>query len=406
MNNCILCGGNITPFLDLGDQALANALLNDKNQESIQYPLKLARCQECSHIQLTEKIPPEKLFSHYLWVTGTSKAAKDFSYKLFNEIKKLQPNFKNVLEIASNDGTFLTPFYEDGYKVLGIDPAKNICEIARKNGIDTVCDFFSSESALKIKLDNRSLYDVIIARNVIAHTPNPIDFLKGINTLLSSEGFAYIEFHDAHHILKTNQYDSIYHEHYSYFYLKTFQNAASKEKLYLSNVIPSPISGGALIAVLSKNVSLQNFHNVSLKLKEDEELGLSDFSKWKKFSEKSKDHAQLLNKVVLDSLKQGPVFGYGSSARSNTMLSFSNLSSKNIDFIVDNNSLKQNKYTPGTRIPIKSVNQLPKKNATLILLAWNFAKEIIVDLINKGYDNLNIIKPLPDTPKKFQIKDF
>ena len=210
MKKCILCENSLDLILDFGEQSLANGLLDQIEQPSPRFPLSLSRCSSCGHIQLRERIPPERLFSHYLWVTGTSKGAVDFSRELCRIILNYQSNVRSVLEIASNDGTFLRPFSQANIDVLGIDPAENIAKLANDNGIKTICEFFSYKSAEKLKNNLKKEYDVILARNVIAHTPDPIDLLKGVQTLLSPTGHAYIEFHDAFNILKSNQYDSIY----------------------------------------------------------------------------------------------------------------------------------------------------------------------------------------------------
>ena len=398
MRNCILCQSNTKPILDLKDQALANGLLDSKTANSELYPLVLSICPTCRHLQLTEHINPQLLFSHYLWVTGTSQAANQFSQKLYEIITSRQ-KVSNILEIASNDGTFLKPFSRSGVSVLGIDPAANLCDIANKNGIRTKCEFFSSSFAYELLNQGDNLFDVILARNVIAHTPDPIDLLKGISSLLSKDGYAYVEFHDAYHILNTLQYDSIYHEHYSYFHLATFSEAAKKAGLYSVDVIPSPISGGALIVVLSKRDDHETSYDFKVKAKSDNLLGISSIEKWIDFSKNVSIHSNKLNSIVNQVSQNSVIYGYGSSARSNTLLSFSSIDFSLVEAIIDNNPLKQGKFTPGTRIPIVPISQLPRENnITILLLAWNFSEEIIKQLKVLGYKDINIIQPLPGEP--------
>ena len=403
MTNCFICNSSLELILNLGEQSLANALLDSKDNISEKFFLRLARCNSCGHIQLQDKIDPAKLFSKYLWVTGTSKTAKEFSYALKDRIIGNDKVKKNILEIASNDGTFLKPFKEAGHSVLGIDPAKNIVEMAKSNGIPTLCAFFNNDFAKHYIIENNKKFDVILARNVIAHTPNPLNFLEGINTLLSENGYAFVEFHDAFHILKGYQYDSIYHEHYSYFFLNSFSRAAQENELKVIDVIESPISGGALIVKLSKNKEHPTSSNVLKKLNQDNNIGISKKEAWLKFALFAKEHSAKLFDLVSQMSSKQKIYGYGSSARSNTMLAFSGINNNQIECIIDNSPLKQNKFTPGTRIKILSLENLPKKNCTLLLLAWNFAKEILEDLKKKGYKDIRVIQPLPNLPQNFEL---
>ena len=402
MNSCLLCQSPIESVLDLGSQALANGLLVSKDEHSPTYPLCLARCEKCSHLQLTERINPEILFSHYLWVTGTSKAAQDFSNTLYDEISSKQ-TFSNVLEIASNDGTFLKPFKENGHKVLGVDPANNLCKLANEIGINTRCGFFNQEFAKGLLREQQMLFDVVIARNVIAHTPDPIDLLKAIYLMLSDKGYAYIEFHDAFHILNTLQYDSIYHEHYSYFHLDSFSYASLQADLFPVDIIISNISGGALIVVLSKNPQHPKSKKLIDKSKEDKKNGVSTLKEWKTFSNDVHSHSHKLATMINSLDEINPIYAYGSSARSNTLLSFCDIDHSKIQSVIDNNPLKQGRFTPGTRIPIESITTLPKKNVNLLLLAWNFSDEIIAQLSNSNYQGFNIIQPLPSSPRLFKL---
>ena len=403
MTNCFICNSSLELILNLGEQSLANALLDSKSDISEKFFLRLSRCNSCGHVQLLDNINPSKLFSKYLWVTGTSKTAKEFSYALKDRIIGNDKIKKNILEIASNDGTFLKPFKEDGHSVLGIDPAENIVEMAKSNGIPTLCAFFDNDFAKNHIKENNKKYDIILARNVIAHTPNPLNFLEGISTLLSEKGYAFVEFHDAFHILEGYQYDSIYHEHYSYFFLESFSKAAEKNQLKVIDVIESPISGGALIVKLSKNKKHSTSINVLKKLNKDNEIGISTKEAWLKFALFAKEHSSKLLELVDKMSNKKKIYGYGSSARSNTMLAYSGINNNHLQCIIDNSPLKQNKFTPGTRIKIFSLEKLPKRDCTILLLAWNFAKEILEDLKKKGYKNIKVIQPLPNFPKNFEL---
>ena len=393
-SKCIVCASNIENLVCLGNQALANSNKHEiVNQDK--YNLEIARCKNCGHIQLNELVDPELLFREYIWVTGTSIAAQKFSKEFFDIVFSRSNTLNNVLEIASNDGTFLKPFKEHNIEVLGVDPAENLAQIANKNGIHTLPKFFNNDIINILKEHQLSQqYDAIIARNVIAHTPDPVGMLRNIEKCLTNGGKAFIEYHDAYHILTSFQYDSIYHEHYSYFNLSSFEMAAKMAGLYITDYIDSPISGGASIIVLEKEIKKQSESTIEKKQK-DLKSGVNSLDAWKEFSHKVVQHANNFRLEIKKAKLNGPVYGYGSSARSNTLLSFCEISSDDLVAIVDNNPLKQGTYTPGTNIPIIGIDQMPKKNITVVILAWNFAKEIQSSLREQGLENINIIRPLP-----------
>ena len=393
-SKCIVCASNIENLVCLGNQALANSNKHEiVNQDK--YNLEIARCENCGHIQLNELVDPELLFREYIWVTGTSIAAQKFSKEFFDIVFSRSDTLNNVLEIASNDGTFLKPFKEHNIEVLGVDPAENLARIANKNGIHTLPKFFNNDIIHILKEHKLSQqYDAIIARNVIAHTPDPVGMLRNIEKCLANGGKAFIEYHDAYHILTSFQYDSIYHEHYSYFNLSSFEMAAKMAGLYITDYIDSPISGGASIIVLEKEIKNQSESTIEKKQK-DLKSGVNSLDAWKEFSHKVVQHANNFRLEVKKAKLNGPVYGYGSSARSNTLLSFCEINSDDLVAIVDNNPLKQGTYTPGTNIPIIGIDQMPKKNITIVILAWNFAKEIQSSLREQGLENINIIRPLP-----------
>ena len=393
-SKCIVCASNIENLVCLGNQALANSNKHEiVNQDK--YNLEIARCENCGHIQLNELVDPELLFREYIWVTGTSIAAQKFSKEFFDIVFSRSNTLNNVLEIASNDGTFLKPFKEHNIEVLGVDPAENLAQIANKNGIHTLPKFFNNDIINILKEYQLSQqYDAIIARNVIAHTPDPVGMLRNIEKCLTNGGKAFIEYHDAYHILTSFQYDSIYHEHYSYFNLSSFEMAAKMAGLYITDYIDSPISGGASIIVLEKEIKKQSESTIEKKQK-DLKSGVNSLDAWKEFSHKVVQHANNFRLEIKKAKLNGPVYGYGSSARSNTLLSFCEINSDDLVAIVDNNPLKQGTYTPGTNIPIIGIDQMPKKNITIVILAWNFAKEIQSSLREQGLENINIIRPLP-----------
>ena len=391
---CRICNSKELKFiLDLGKQPPANNLHKKKNKIK-KFPLKLLFCIKCSTAQLSISLSPKSLFSKYFWVTATSATAKKHSIKFYNSTSKYLKKNSVIFEIASNDGTFLKPFLKKKHKVIGIDPAKNISKIANLEGIKTIPKFFSEKVSLNIKKKYKNI-DLIFARNVIPHVKNIHSVIKGISNLSNNNTIVAIEFHYAKDILKELQYDSIYHEHLFYFTIKTISNLFKKYNLHPFDVFTSPISGGSLVLIFSKNKRKEKKLLLKLKKQEDKDK-LNNINRWKIFSKNSKKHARRFRNDVLKSYNaNGKLFAYGASARSSTLLNYCKLSKDQINFIIDKNPMKQNLYTPGTDIPIRSIKNSIKDifNKNMVLLAWNFRQEVIKTMRKLGYKK-RIILPI------------
>ena len=396
---CRLClKKNLHHLINLGNQPLANRLNERISDKELKFPLNLCMCTNCKTIQIKETVNPKVLFEKYFWQTSTSVTAKQFSKifckKILSYLKCKNPF---VLEIASNDGTFLIPFKERGLEVLGVDPAKNLAPISLKKKIPVLTGFFNKETVKKIiKIKNKRA-DLVFARNVIAHVKNIHEIVEGARDILSEKGIFAVEFHYAKEILKGIQYDSVYHEHLFYFNLLTLKNFFLKKGFYLCHAFRSPISGGAIVALFSK---FPRDLSVSAKklLSEERKEKINTLSKWKMFAKKTKLHKFTCLKTVKKFLdKKYRIIAYGASARSSTFLNYSRINNKNIKYIIDKNPLKINKYTPGSKIKIISFDQFKKRISefnTLLLLAWNFKNEIIKDLKMIGFKGI-ILTPFP-----------
>lgn len=400
----VCCKKTFVPFFDLGKQPLANYFLKSPKQEEKFYPLSLSFCRNCSLVQLNHTINPRELFSQYVWVTGTSKTANDFAKTFYEKLVKRIGKNKNqfVLELASNDGTFLTPFIKNGFKVLGVDPAENIANIASKNGIPTECVFFGTTTGKQLT-KKYGLANIIFARNVLPHAANTRDFVEGISLSLQNNGIVAIEVHYAKIILEELQYDSIYHEHLCYFTIKTLEKLLNDFGLYIFDIAKSPISGGSVIVYAKKNKEKPSKILQKYKLREKKEK-INDFKKWNEFAKKSLEHKKFLTLIIKKSAKNKTIVGYGSSARSSTLLNFCEIDNKIISVIADQNSLKQGLYTPGTHIRIESPEKVfSKKPSSVILLAWNFRDEILNLLKNKYNYKGEVIIPFPNKPSVINI---
>lgn len=367
--------------------------------------MSLSFCNDCGLVQLNETIDPKELFSEYVWVTNTSKTARDFSETFYKELvaRTENPKEKYVLEIASNDGTFLLPFKREGFSVLGVDPAKNIADMAEAGGIPTKCLFFGIDTAKDI-LKNEGPAQIIFARNVLPHVANTRDFVEGLSVLLADSGTLAIEVHYAKIILDELHYDSIYHEHLCYFTFKTLEKLLNEFGLYVFDIKESPISGGSMV-VYAKKKKVKESDSVGIYRKIEEKESVNEFFRWEKFAEESISHRQELLNILHRAKEDGrKIIGYGASARSSTLLNFCGIDSNLISMIADQNPLKQGLYTAGTHIKIESPENAMVQNPQIVfILAWNFAKEIINVLKNKYNYKGKIIVPLPNDPQIGEI---
>lgn len=397
IKECRICTSKeLHDILNLGSQPPANSLRKKTDQSLPSVPLKLVQCSHCSAVQLTATVDPAYLFSQYVWVTSTSATARKYSEFFCEELlKRAAVKAPFVVEVASNDGTFLKAFKEQGCSVLGVDPARNIAEKANSIGIPTLAEFFDRTVARKI-LAGHGRPNVVMARNVIPHVKEIHSIVEGLSAMIDSGGMVVIEFHYAKAIVEELHYDSIYHEHLFYFSIKSLGKLFEQYGLFPFDVFSSPISGGSLVLFFSTAKKEQSFSLREL-IETEKKDGLNQLSKWQEFGIESKKHANALKKTVSDYAKKGKLASYGASARSSTLLNFAGISNQDIDFVIDCSPIKQGLLTPGTDIPIVSYEEgLGKLHGKdLLLLAWNFEEEIVQNLRLSGFRG-DIIVPLPN----------
>jgi len=408
ITKCRICGsGNITPFLFLGEQPLANSLKENPDAPEKKYPLTLAFCPKCSLVQLKETVRKEVLFDNYVWVTGTSDVAKKYAGIFSRRLAKISKIKKGdlILEIASNDGIFLRPFLKNEYDVIGIEPAKNIAGMAEKCGIKTINAYWDRKTAGRIASTHRNP-KVIIARNVIPHVSELHEVIEGIRFCLADDGTGAIEFHYAGKLLKDLHYDSIYHEHLCYFSIASIENLLNKFTMFPFHIDSSPISGGSYVVYFSKK-KYKKTKRYQQFVKREKGLTLNKLSTWKNFAKKCIEHREK-SRQLLRAFAEKTIIGFGASARSSTYFNFCGFTNNDIKAIIDNNPLKQGLYSAGSSIPIvpfkKGFKMKPK---LLFIAAWNFKDEIIEECRAKGYKG-NYLIPFPRTPhltKKEQKDD-
>jgi len=406
ITECRICRNKgIKEFFNLGDQPFANSLLKNPDEKENFYPLSLSWCPDCNLVQLNHTADPKELFSDYVWVTATSKTAKEHAVNFYKEILSRTKDLKRgyVLEVASNDGTFLIPFIKNNYKVLGVDPAKNIVDMAIKEGVPTICGFFGEELAMEI-IKEHGHAKVIFARNVLPHVANIHDFVKGLRECLEDDGLLVLEVHYAKKIFEELHYDSIYHEHLCYFTLKSIEKLLNQYGLFVFDIEKSPISGGSLIFYIRKKKTeekpiVQSYREI------EKEIKLNELSSWEDFAKKAYSHREELLKILNDLKKEGKaIVGYGASARSSTLLNFCGIDNKFISMIADQNPLKQGFYTAGTHIQVDRPEKIMEKKPDYVfILAWNFADEII-DILKRRFNYTGkCIIPLPNSPKIISV---
>ena len=398
IDQCRVCGGNsLEELLFLGHHPLANALKERQDQEEDRYPLTLAFCRNCGLVQIKETVDKEVLFRQYFWVTGTSSTAQCFAEGFCENAHRARPLQQNdlVVEIASNDGTFLRPFIDRGIRVIGVDPARNIAEIANEKGIETINAFWDKDTARRV-VEDHGKASLIFARNVVPHVSELHDVMAGISLCLADDGVGAVEFHYAGNICEQLQYDAIYHEHLCYFSMGSFKHLLRRHGLNPFHVDLSPISGGAYVVYFTK---VEREPTPDYRRLEEEErcASINELSTWETFAGRCREHRRK-SRELLNAFSGRKIVGFGASARSSTYLNFCRFTVAEIDAVIDNNELKHHRFTPGASIPIVSFEEgFARKPELIFVMAWNFEDEIISTCNEQGYQGKFLI-PFPNEP--------
>ena len=401
-SRCIACYSRlISHVLDLGDQPLANYFL-DIEKEIETYPLHLVRCRQCSHTQINYIVDRNILFRNYIYESGTSstlrKYFKDLA-ELYNS-KIISSSKRKVLEIACNDGFQLDEFKELGWETYGVDPAENLVKISQKKGHTIDCKFWGKESISFLK-DNK--FDLIVAENVLAHVTNPINFLQHCEKIMDTNTLLVIQTSQAN-MYRNNEFDTIYHEHISFFTIKSMCKVVKNIGCTVVNVYKPSIHGVSYVFEIKKGIQ-----DVTLPmLEEEEQIGLYTYNLYNTYE-------KAIQKIKINSLnilnkyanKGFNILGFGAAAKGNVFLNYIFDSKHNVlcpEFIIDDSELKQGMYTPGTLIPVTNINILNRyinKKILIIVLAWNFYEEINTKIKNYIKTNellidINYIRFFPD----------
>lgn len=372
LKECLCCGSkNLSMTLDLGEQPMANSFLENENDEELTFPLVLNLCRDCYHLQLSHAVNPDLLFKNYLYVSGTSQTLRDY----FDWFANLTFDYctekpKTVLDIACNDGSQLNSFKALGLTTYGIDPATNLHPISSREH-EVVCDYFTDKYIEHFKSKN---LDIITAQNVFAHNDYPLDFLKQCKEIMHDNTVLFIQTSQAN-MVKNNEFDTIYHEHLSFFCANSMNELAKRAGLYLIDVAKTPIHGTSYMFVFSKTPG--NTEGVEAVLREERDAGLNTPATYNEYARLAQKAVEDLKDAIVAYRTEGfVVAGYGAAAKGMTLLNFGHI---DLDFIIDDNPLKQGRFSPGMHIPVESIDILDEChgiNVAFVPLAWNFFDEI------------------------------
>ncbi len=386
---CRVCGATkLTEYLDLGYLPLSNKLQDTHDQVVPKFPLRLALCQTCGLSQLLHVIDPDILFGNYVYRSGISDSYREHCTRMAQDLADKRPELKDGyhIDIAGNDGTLLKEFSKSwGHRILNVDPAANLGEIARADGVPTFERFWSEQVGHAIS--NGSGYgqaDLITATNVFAHIDDVYDFMRGINYALKPDGILVLEFPYIMDFIEKNEFDTVYFEHLSYFSICPLKMLCDNMGLVLLDVAHLDIHGGSVRCIIGKHGKPDM--NVAKFMKMERMLGFHYLKTYTDWAEKVR---QIINKFAtyISALSaEHKVCGFAASAKGNTLLNCAGITHREMNYIVDQTPEKIGKYSPGTGIPIVPMEILKLDPPDfLVLLAWNFDKEIINKCHKAGY---------------------
>jgi SAM-dependent methyltransferase len=382
---CRSCGQELrTTFVDLGMSPLCNTQIAPERLHEVEpfYPLHAYVCDHCFLVQLQEFVGPEDIFGEYAYFSSYSESWVEHARKYVEmacQRFQLGPASK-VMEIASNDGYLLQHFVRSGIPALGIEPAANVAKAAVANGVPTIVRFFGRAAAEDIALEH-GRPDLLLGNNVLAHVPNLNDFVAGMKRLLAPRGTITMEFPHLQRLMESNQFDTIYHEHFSYFSFIAAERVFARHGLTLFDVEELATHGGSLRiyarhAETTEPVVSQRVLDLRQRERDD---GLMNRERYRDFGQQVRATKRKLLTFLIDAKQRGRrIVGYGAPGKGNTLLNYCGIRTDFLDYTVDANPYKQGKYTPGTRIPIYAPEKLREtKPDYVLILPWNLKDEII-----------------------------
>ena len=382
---CRFCKKELTDiFIDLENSPASNSFLTaeELNEPEVFYPLKVYTCSNCFLVQVDEYKKSDTIFNNdYVYFSSYSKSWLTHA-KNYTDLMIARFGFNtqsNVIEIASNDGYLLQYFKEKQVPVLGIEPTANTAKVAEEKGIPSVIDFFGVRLATKLAAENKKA-DLLLGNNVLAHVPDIVDFVAGMKIILKETGVITMEFPHLVQLIDNSQFDTIYHEHFSYLSFHTVKQIFASQSLQLFDVEEIPTHGGSL-RIYAKHADDDSHpvsENVAILLKKEMDKGISSSVYYKNFQQKAlKIKLDITDFIIQQKRKGKRVAAYGAAAKGNTLLNYCGIKKDMVDFVVDANPHKQNKFLPASHIPVVNEEYLKKEKPDfVIILPWNLKEEI------------------------------
>lgn len=401
---CIACKSDrVEAFLDLGQTALANKFLaaEELGKPEPHYPLVVGFCHDCGHVQLTQVVPPPEMYDDYLYISSASGTLVNHLHSLANVVAERQNLGVGDLwiDVGCNDGTLLSGVngLGRGIKTLGVDPARNLRSLSEKAGIDVMVDYFGLKSAREI-VARHGKASVVTATNVFLHIPVLDDFLAGLREVLKPGGMFVVEAHYLRDLLEQCAFDTVYHEHCSYWSLHAEKAMFERYGFEVVDVARLPIHHGQLRLFVQRKGEGVVQPSVERMLAEEKAMGLDRFETFQRFATQVATLKISLNQTVDRLLAEGKrVVAYGAPAKGMTLLTYLGITQDRVEWIADKSALKQGRFTPGTHIPVVSPQRLlDEKPDYCLLLAWNFAEEIMAEQSAYRAAGGKFILPVPE----------
>jgi len=403
-SSCRFCDNPLShTFVDLGMSPLCESYLSLEqiNQEEPFYPLHVHVCDRCYLVQLESYVSPEHIFTEYAYFSSYADTwlqhAKDYTNLMVERFGFNKQS--HVVEVASNDGYLLQYFVEKNIPCLGVEPAANVAKVAEEKGVPTLVEFFGVECAQKLVKEGKQA-DLILGNNVLAQVPDLNDFVAGMKILLAPGGVITIEFPHLMCLMAENQFDTIYHEHFSYFSFITTQKIFARHGLTLFDVEELSTHGGSLriYARHEDDESKPVSDRAIALIKRESEAGFTEMQSYANFDEQVKETKRKLLEFLIGAKRSGKtVAGYGAPGKGNTLLNYCGIRTDFIDYTVDRNPYKQGKFLPGTHIPIYAPDKIMEtKPDYVLILPWNFKDEIIKQMAAIKDWGGKFVVPIPE----------